>query len=96
MKQTLKVWRLTELNCIRLQATLGWGRWLRLGSGLWLGRAGISSSGGRMMVGDNLLMDEHDNHSMVTETYLQDTLSAQFKTSQKATNTGFTPALTLQ
>ncbi len=37
--------------------------------------------------------DEHDNHSMVTETYLQDTLSAQFKTSQKATNTGFTPAL---
>lgn len=52
------------------------------------------SSGARMMVGDNLLMDEHDNHSMVTETYLQDTLSAQFKTSQKATNTGFTPALT--
>lgn len=39
--------------------------------------------------------DEHDNHSMVTETYLQDTLSAQFKTSQKATNTGFTPALTV-
>ncbi len=55
MKQ--KVWRLTELNCIRLQATLGWGRWLRLGSGLWLGRAGLSSSGGRMMVGDNLLMN---------------------------------------
>lgn len=47
-----------------------------------------------MMVGHNLLMDEHDNHSMVTETYLQDTLSAQFKTSQKATNTGFTPDLT--
>lgn len=94
MKQTLKVWRLTEFNCIRLHATLGWGGWLRLGSGLWLGRAALSSSGARMMVGDNLLMDEHDNHSMVTETYLQDTLSAQFKTSQKATNTGFTPALT--
>lgn len=94
MKQTLKVWRLTEFNCICLHATLGWRGWLRLGSGLWLGRAGLSSSGARMMVGDNLLMDEHDNHSMVTETYLQDTLSAQFKTSQKATHTGFTPALT--
>lgn len=91
MKQTLKVWRLTEFNCIRLHATLGW---LRLGSGLWLGRAGLSSSGARMMVGDKLLMDEHDNHSMVIETYLQDTLSARFKTSQKATSTGFTPALT--
>lgn len=29
---------------------------------------------------------------MVTETNLQDTLSAQFRTSQKATSTGFTPA----
>lgn len=94
MKQTLKVWRLTEFNCICLHATLRWRGRLRLGCGLWLGRAGLSSSRARMMVGDNLLMDEHDNHSMVTETYLQDTLSAQFKTSQKATHTGFTPALT--
>lgn len=33
-----------------------------------------------------------NSHSMVTETNLQDTLSAQFRTSQKATSTGFTPA----
>lgn len=45
MRQTLKVWGLTEFNCICLHATLGWGGRLRLGSGLWLGRAGLSSSG---------------------------------------------------
>lgn len=40
-KQTLKVWRLTEFNCIGLHATLGWDR----GLVLWLGRVGLGSSG---------------------------------------------------